>query len=103
MSMNGSINPIINKTKPSNLFIYGKTGTGKTMVTKSVINNLEKRKKDSKIVICYVNSRISGTIYRVLSEIATSLEIKIPFTGLSVSEVQKRIFEYLKDNGITAI
>jgi len=92
--------PIINKTKPSNLFIYGKTGTGKTMVTKSVINNLEKRKKDSKIVICYVNSRISGTIYRVLSEIATSLEIKIPFTGLSVSEVQKRIFEYLKENEI---
>ncbi len=94
------LSPILNQVKPSNLFIYGKTGTGKTMVTKYVINVLESKKNNNKIIINYINSRTSGTIYRVLSEIAFSLKIKVPFTGLSVSEVQKRIFEYLKENEI---
>lgn len=94
------LSPVLNLVKPSNLFIYGKTGTGKTMITKYVMNALENKKKSNKIIISYINSRTSGTIYRVLSDIAYSLKIKVPFTGLSVSEVQKRIFEYLKENEI---
>ncbi|MEM3197248.1 MAG: orc1/cdc6 family replication initiation protein [Conexivisphaerales archaeon] len=94
------LSPVLNMIKPSNLFIYGKTGTGKTMVTKFVMKALEGKKNNDKIIISYINSRTSGTIYRVLSDIALSLKIKVPFTGLSVSEVQKRIFSYLKENEI---
>jgi len=94
------LSPLLNQIKPSNLFIYGKTGTGKTMVTKYVINVLENKIKSNKIVIDYINCRTSGTIYRVLSEIANSLQVKVPFTGISVSEAQKRIFENLKEREI---
>jgi cell division control protein 6 len=91
-------------SKPSNLLLYGKTGTGKTAVARLVVRKLQNQDDSKQILATYVNSRIAGTEYRTLFKIAEALPLeqdkKIPLTGLSISEVVGRIFESISKNGI---
>jgi cell division control protein 6 len=84
--------PVLRNSRCSNLFIYGKTGTGKTAATKYVLNKLSIKANTLGIPIevCYVNCRLVGTEYRVLSMLCSSLDVKVPFTGLAVGEVFDR-------------
>lgn len=97
--------PILHSSKPSNLLIYGKTGTGKTAVTKNVINKLSQTcsSKDIPARFVYCNIRNAGTEYRVLAEFATTIGLTIPFTGLAVSEVLSRVQNFMKSNSLHAI
>jgi len=63
-----SLSPILRGAKPSNLILYGQTGTGKTATAKNVINALRNAsdKTSYKIKLCYINARITGTEYRLL-------------------------------------
>ncbi len=99
------LSPALAGHKPSSLLIYGKTGTGKTVVTKYVINRLTDKGKSSanNLRTAYVNARIASTEYRILSEIATDLEVALPFTGLSLSEAFSRIATKIKDRTLKAI
>lgn len=78
--------------RPSNVFIYGKTGTGKTAVVKHVFKRFsaEAERLGIPLRFVYVNCRIAGTEYRVLAELCESLSIQVPFTGLSKGEVFNR-------------
>lgn len=78
--------------KSSNLFIYGKPGTGKTAVTKYVIKKLleKARKTNIGIYVSYINCRMAGTEYRVIASMARDVNLNVPFTGLSVTEVLER-------------
>src|SRR3989338_9978125 len=51
--------PALRHDKPSNLFIYGKTGTGKTSTTKYVIKNMQYAAKGKNIPleIFYLNCK----------------------------------------------
>mgnify|MGYP001770644004 CR=1 FL=1 len=80
--------------KPSNVFIYGLTGTGKTAVTKFVLTNLKKRFPE-KFNYVYINTRNSDTPYRVLADILESQGIRVPFTGLSTAELYRRFLKYV--------
>ncbi len=84
--------PSLRGTRPSNVFIYGKTGTGKTAVVKHVFKRFEEEatKLNLPLRFAYVNCRIAGTEYRVLSELCAVLGVKVPFTGLSKAEVMNR-------------
>ena len=54
---------------PSNVFIYGKTGTGKTATVKYVMKELEKAggRADRKIKVVYLNCEVVHTKYRILA------------------------------------
>ncbi|EHP69504.1 MAG: orc1/cdc6 family replication initiation protein [Metallosphaera yellowstonensis] len=80
--------------RPSNTFIYGLTGTGKTAVTKYVLKNLQKKLQSFDFV--YINSRQSDTPYRILADISETLGSKVPFTGLSTAELYRRLVKALK-------
>jgi cell division control protein 6 len=87
-----TVAPVLKDARCSNIFIYGKTGTGKTAVTKFVLNHLEITATEygSPVRFCYVNCRLTGSEYRVFSSLSLSLGMPVPFTGLSVGEVFDR-------------
>jgi len=84
--------PVLKGARASNIFIYGKTGTGKTAVVKYVLSQLSRKAKEFSLPmkVCYVNCRLAGTEYRVLSSLCDSLDTSVPFTGLSLGEVFDR-------------
>jgi len=92
------LSPLLHSSKPSNLLIYGKTGTGKTAATKHVLSKLETASKNNGIraTFVYSNVRMAGTEYRVLAELAAQTGLSVPFTGLAVSEVLSRLQSQIK-------
>lgn len=92
--------PILRMEKPSNIFMYGKTGTGKTLVSRYVTQNLleiaEKNKFPVKII--YLNCKMKQTAdteYRLIAEITNQLGVKVPFTGLPTNEVYNMFLKAL--------
>ncbi|MFA9517941.1 Cdc6/Cdc18 family protein [Halopenitus sp. H-Gu1] len=57
---------------PSNILIYGKTGTGKTASAKFVSNELESTSKKYEVPceVQYINCEVTDTQYRVLAQLA---------------------------------
>jgi len=84
--------PVLKDAACSNIFIYGKTGTGKTAVTKYVLSHLEVKAKEfgAAVRFNYVNCRMAGSEYRVFASLCQSVGASVPFTGLSVGEVYDR-------------
>jgi len=87
--------PVLRGYRCSNLFIYGKTGTGKTAVVKYVLRRLVNKAYElgAHVKVCYVNCRLVGTEYRILSSLCETVNVEVPFTGLAVGEV----FDRFKD------
>jgi len=87
-----TVAPVLKGERCSNIFIYGKTGTGKTAVMKFVLSKLSQKAAEfnSPVKVCYVNSRIAGTEYRVFSSLCDAIDVRVPFTGLALGEVFDR-------------
>jgi cell division control protein 6 len=74
---------------PSNILIYGKTGTGKTAATRHVGFELEK-KSESLNTLCsvlYINCEIIDTQYRLVANLARQFGEDIPMTGWPTDQV----------------
>jgi len=88
--------------KTSNLFIFGKTGTGKTLSVQHVANELTRRAKDSKVLrIEYLNcklKKVADTEYRIFAELIKKLGGTIPATGLPTDQVYRRFLELIEKN-----
>ncbi|MGQ9624716.1 MAG: ORC1-type DNA replication protein [Candidatus Bathycorpusculaceae bacterium] len=96
--------PVLKGARCSNIFIYGKTGTGKTAVTKYVLGYLEVTSKEynAPVKFCYINCRMVGSEYRVFANLCQSIGFQVPFTGLSVGEIFDRFRKRL-DGGKTML
>lgn len=92
--------PVLKYDRCSNVFIYGKTGTGKTAVIKYVLSKLLDKAKSLGVPfkICYINCRLAGTEYRVFASLCGALSVKVPFTGLAVGEIFDRFKTALDAN-----
>jgi cell division control protein 6 len=92
--------PVLKGARGSNVFIYGKSGTGKTAATKYVLSHLEVKAKEfnAPVKFCYVNCRLAGTEYRVIASLCQRIGISVPFTGLSIGEVFDRFKAGLDDS-----
>jgi archaeal cell division control protein 6 len=91
----GILAPVLRNEKPSNLFVYGKTGTGKTLSVLHVVNNLKEISQSKKLPlhIAYINcklKRIADTEYRLIASLAREFgQDNIPITGLPTDEVYR--------------
>lgn len=85
--------PVLKASRCSNIFVYGKTGTGKTAVVKYVLNRLVEKAREfgAPVRVCYVNCRLAGTEYRIYSSLCDFIGVKVPFTGLALGEVFDRL------------
>ena len=68
---------------PSNILIYGKTGTGKTSTVKYVSKELEEtaQKRGSSCSLLYINSEVFDTQYRVFAYLARVFNKRVPMIG----------------------
>ncbi|MEW6295495.1 MAG: AAA family ATPase [Candidatus Diapherotrites archaeon] len=95
----------LKNSKPDNLFIYGKTGTGKTTVTKHVMEKLEEvtEKRNAKVKCIYINCRNHNSKYKVMIKAVKELFPQENFIGFSAGFVYDKLLEYCNSNSFRVI
>ncbi len=98
------LGPVLRGEKPSNVFIYGKTGTGKSLCIKRVTGKLEENAgaHGKNIRIIYLNCKmrkVADTEYRMLAQIISSFGRSVPFTGLPTNTLYHKLFDILEETG----
>ena len=100
--------PSLRSERPSNVFIYGNTGTGKSVTIQHVCENMvsiaEKNKLNLKVL--YINCKlkmVADTHYRLVAELARSFGEEIPATGLPTDEIYKIFIRSIEKEKIMVI
>jgi cell division control protein 6 len=104
--------PALDRETPSNILIYGKTGTGKTACVRYVGHELENASglTNTPCRVVYLNCEIIDTQYRVLAQIANELESihqegsdkqrpTIPMTGWPTDQVYSELLNKMETFG----
>ncbi len=84
--------------RPSNLFVYGKTGTGKTLSVQYVRDQLIKKAETLGVEVRfeYLNcklKKVADTEYRILAALISQLGGEVPTTGLPTDKVWSKFIE----------
>jgi cell division control protein 6 len=89
--------PSLRLEQPSNIFVFGTTGTGKSVAIKYIFNELLATNTQNLKAI-YINCKlrtVSDTEYRLLSYILRELNYKVPDTGLPTEVLYNKLFEII--------
>jgi cell division control protein 6 len=118
------IAPVLRNEKPDNMFIYGKTGTGKTCVVKYVLGKLDEFVNDQKknvnnavVKSIYMNCKIRNSKYQVLlntleDEALNSSPLKNTpledrtdntLTGIDPANLYDRLYKVVEKNSLSLI
>ncbi|QLC34295.1 AAA family ATPase [Halarchaeum sp. CBA1220] len=101
--------PVINGKQPRNIFLYGKTGVGKTVATKYLLSHLERdaeRYDDLDITTVYLNCEHLTSSYRVAVNLVNELREdgeEISTTGYPRDAVYDMLWEELEAVGGTIL
>ncbi|MBS3057228.1 MAG: orc1/cdc6 family replication initiation protein [Candidatus Diapherotrites archaeon] len=94
--------PSLRMEKPSNVFVYGRPGTGKTLVAKYVTHSITKiaEKNKKNVTIVYLNckmKRVADTEYRLVAQLLKGLGVSVPDTGLPTDVLYHKLFEKIDE------
>ncbi|MAE43016.1 cell division control protein Cdc6 [Candidatus Woesearchaeota archaeon] len=100
--------PVLKQEKPSNIFIYGNTGTGKTLTIKHIINNINLIASDRNIQLKTIYSncklkKVADTEYRLIAHLSSFFGRSIPPTGLPTDEVYKIFYDSVEKEKSTLL
>lgn len=98
-----AVNPALFGQSPSNVLIYGKTGTGKSLIAKYVTNRLVPTASEEGVEVAqaYVDCSQDSTETQAVQTIASTLNrpeetaVGIPDKGISTATYYKRLWEIL--------
>ena len=96
------LNGAVHGYSPENVMIYGKTGTGKSLVSKHVCQRAQNAAQDGvEIGTAYIDCAEDNTETQAVSSLAAKLNdesttgISVPHTGLSTSKYYKLLWKTL--------
>ncbi|MGC8496300.1 MAG: Cdc6/Cdc18 family protein [Candidatus Micrarchaeia archaeon] len=89
--------PSLKGERGRNLFIYGKTGTGKTSCTRYVIEEV-KNIPNTKARISYINCRIYNSRYRVLSKIVSDHLPTYAKRGYGAVDLYEKLTSWIEED-----
>jgi cell division control protein 6 len=94
--------PALKLEKPSNIFLFGKTGTGKTLTIKHLIASMQQtaQKNNIPLKMIYINcklKRVADTEYRLIAQLIKEFDRQIPSTGLPTDEVYNIFYNILEE------
>ena len=100
--------PALRCERPSNVFIYGKTGTGKTLCVNHVITKMKNIASSREIPLIFISincklKRVADTEYRMLLEILRSLGIDKKDSGHSTNELYKELYRIIDEEKKTIV
>ena len=96
------ISPALNDQQPHNLFIYRKTGTGKTASVKHVmVKFIDMGKETAKM--CYVNCRMYNTRYRVVQKIAKTFMPELNKSGFGLPFLYEKLLKWINKKKIRLV
>ena len=88
----------LHSKKADNIFIYGKTGSGKTSVTRHVMQQLLDFALSKSLPVegNYVNCRNHNSKYRIMIKIVKDLYPEENFLGFSAAFIYEKLVDYAK-------
>jgi cell division control protein 6 len=96
------LNGAVQGYSPENMMIYGKTGTGKSLVSRHVSQRAKNAAQEGiDIGIAYIDCAEDNTETQVISSLAAKLndesetKLSVPHTGLSTSKYYKLLWQIL--------
>lgn len=100
-----ALNPGVNGHSPTNIVVYGKTGTGKSLVAKHVSESARRRAQSQGISLgtAYVDCSESNTETQASRTIARSMnlpeetDVTIPMQGVGTTYLYGRLWEILDE------
>lgn len=88
--------------KPKNIFIYGKTGSGKTCTVKHVMHKFNVQ--NSKASMCYINCRIYNSRYRLMQKLLKQYDPSMDKAGFGLPYFYEKLIELLnKGNQVVVV
>lgn len=96
-----SLRPLLRNGRPQNLFLFGPSGTGKTVTAKYVLRELEEQTSKAKGI--YINCFEFHTRNAVLNKLCIALGNPVPRRGLASDEIYNELICTLKAKGIMPI
>ncbi len=92
-----SVSPALQGGRPRNLFIYGKTGTGKTSSVKYVLNKLEETKANAPV--SYINCRMYSSRYKVMQKIVQDHIPEFAKPGYGIAFFYEKLLDWIEKDG----
>ncbi|MFB6187072.1 MAG: AAA family ATPase, partial [Halobacteriaceae archaeon] len=103
-----ALQPVVNGEEPDNILVYGKTGVGKTVVTKYILNVLVESAEeyDIDLTVLNLNCKDSNTSYQTTIRLVNDLrdqEDQMSQAGHAEWKVYQALWDELDDLGGTVL
>jgi len=96
-SIERALAPSLKGERGRNLFIYGKTGTGKTSCTKYVLDEV-KGIPNTKAKISYINCKIYNSRYRVLNKVVSDHLPTYAKRGYGTVDLYEKLTNWIEED-----